>query len=64
MLDEIGHWMPHVMIYVRRMKAALWGANVADSPVAALEYGDLDPVTIFLVPVSHWSDGTVAPEHH
>jgi len=62
--DKIGHWMPHVMIYVPRAKPALWGANAADSPLAALEYSDLDPVTTFLVPVSHWSDGTAAPEHH
>ena len=61
--DKIGHWMPHVMIYVPRAKAALWGANVKDSPLAALESSDLDPVTTFLVPVSHWSDGTAAPEH-
>lgn len=61
--DKIGHWMPHVMVYVPRAKAALWGANVKDSPLAALESSDLDPVTTFLVPVSHWSDGTAAPEH-
>ena len=62
--DHIGHWMPHVMIYVPNAKAALWGANLAASPVAAIEGNDLDPVTIFLVPVSHWSDGTAAPDHH
>jgi hypothetical protein len=62
--DKIGHWMPHVMIYVPRAKPALWGANMADSPLGAIEYSDLDPVTTFLVPVSHWSDGTAAPEHH
>jgi hypothetical protein len=62
--DHDGHWMPHVMIYVPRAKAALWGAGQAGSPVAALEGDDLDPVTIFLIPVRHWSDGSAAPDHH
>lgn len=62
--DRDGHWRPHVMVYVPRAKASPWGANLADSPVAALEGDDLDPVTLFLIPVSRWSDGTPAPEHH
>lgn len=62
--DHDGHWMPHVMVYVPRAKASLWGANLAGSPVAALEGDDLDPVTIYLIPVRHWSDGTPAPDHH
>lgn len=62
--DHDGHWMPHVMIYVPHAPASLWGANLADSPVAALVGDDLDPVTIYLVPVRHWSDGTPAPDHH
>ena len=61
--DRDGHWMPHVMVYVPRAKASLWGAGLPGSPVAALEGDDLDPVTIFLVPVRHWSDGTPAPDH-
>ena len=62
--EHDGHWMPHVMVYVPRAKASLWGANLAGSPVAALEGNELDPVTTFLVPVRHWSDGTPAPDHH
>jgi hypothetical protein len=62
--DHDGHWMPHVMIYVPRAKPSSWGANLAGSPVAALEGDELDPVTVFLVPVRHWSDGTPAPEPH
>jgi len=61
--DHDGHWMPHVMIYVPRAPASLWGANLAGSPIGALVGGDLDPVTIYLVPVRHWSDGTLAPDH-
>lgn len=62
--DHDGHWMPHVMIYVPHAPAALWGANLKGSPVVALEGDDLDPVTVYLIPVSHWSDGTPAPDHH
>lgn len=62
--DKDGHWMPHVMIYVPRAPASLWGANLNGSPVVALEGDDLDPVTVYLIPVSHWSDGTPAPDHH
>jgi hypothetical protein len=62
--DRAGHWMPHVMVYVPRAKASLWGADLVGSPVAALEGDDFDPVTIFLIPVRQWSDGTPAPDHH
>jgi hypothetical protein len=61
--DRDGHWMPHVMIYVPRAPAALWGANQKSSPIAALVATDLDPVTTYLIPVQHWSDGTPAPDH-
>lgn len=62
--DRDGHWMPHVMIYVPHAAASLWGANLAASPIVALEGDDLDPVTVYLIPVSRWSDGTSAPDHH
>lgn len=62
--DRDGHWMPHVMIYVPHAAASLWGADLAASPIVALEGGDLDPVTVYLIPVRKWSDGTPAPDHH
>jgi len=61
--DRAGHWMPHVMVYVPRAPAALWGANQKSSPIVALDATDLDPVTVYLIPVQHWSDGTPAPDH-
>ena len=61
--DHIGHWMPHVMIYVPRAPASLWGANQKGSPIAAIDASDLDPVTTYLIPVQHWPDGTLAPDH-
>jgi len=62
--DRDSHWMPHVMIYVPRAKASLWGANSAGSPIIAFEGDELDPVTVYLIPVRRWSDGSPAPDHH
>ena len=62
--DRDDHWMPHVMIYVPRAKASSWGANTAGSPIVAFEGDDLDPVSVFIIPVRRWSDGTAAPDHH
>lgn len=62
--DKGIHWMPHVMFFVLRATASSWGANLAGSPISAFEGDDLDPVTVFLVPVRNWSDGTPAPDHH
>jgi hypothetical protein len=54
--DRDGHWHPHLMFYGADTDAAAWGANLDGSPVVAAP-GD-PGVTIFMVPVSHWSDGT------
>jgi hypothetical protein len=58
-----GPWMPHLMFFVARAAASSWGANVPGSPIIASEGNDLDPVTIFMIPVRRWSDGTPAPSH-
>lgn len=58
--DEGKSWHPHVMVYVAGSVAASWGANLPGSPVIAAD----DPqerVTIFMIVVHHWSDGTPAP---
>jgi hypothetical protein len=56
--DAGGHWHPHLMFYVANADDATWGANLAGSPVLDGGRSPLDPVTIFLVPVAKWSDGT------
>lgn len=61
--DKNTHWMPHLMFYFPRAAASLWGANLAGSPVVAFEGDDVDPTTVFLIPVRQWSDGTPAPDH-
>lgn len=56
--DEVhGHWHPHLMFYLPRSAPTVWGANARDSPIYA-DTGGLEPVTVFFVPVAHWSDGT------
>lgn len=52
-----GHWHPHVMFYVIDPGGAPWGADVAGSPVIAGR-SDAEPVTVLMVPVAKWSDGT------
>ncbi len=52
-----GHWHPHLMFFTPLVNADLWGANLEGSPLVAAEDKE-DRFTIFMVPVSHWSDGT------
>ena len=62
--DKDSHWMPHLMFFLPRVASSSWGANLPGSPIIAFEGSDVDPVTVFLVPVRKWSDGTSAPDHH
>jgi hypothetical protein len=58
--DGAGHWHPHLMFHIPTTNAASWGANVAGSPVLFNDafQDELEPETIFMIPVGHWSDGT------
>src|SRR5258708_18657034 len=55
--DSDGHWHPHLMFFVPQTPALTWGAGLPGSPILALE-DSADRVTVFLVPVAKWSDGT------
>jgi hypothetical protein len=47
------------MFFVAPAETAAWGANLPGSPVIGVQ----DPpgeLTLFLITVNHWSDGTVA----
>jgi hypothetical protein len=61
--DEDGHNMSHLMIYTPLTQAATWGADLAGSPVmfGGQFQGAPEPITVFLVPVEKWSDGTAVP---
>lgn len=51
-----GPWHPHVMFF-GLAKPADWGANLPGSPLAA-DAAAYEPVTIFMVIVQKWSDGS------
>ncbi|MGA7155911.1 MAG: hypothetical protein WBY53_03645 [Acidobacteriaceae bacterium] len=53
-------WHPHLMFFVAGDVGKSWGANVAGSPVMAANDPE-ERVTIFLVWVGKWSDGTAGP---
>jgi hypothetical protein len=55
--DSAGHWHPHLMFFVPLTDPAAWGADATGSPIIAAKV-DQDRLTIFLVPVGQWSDGT------
>jgi len=65
--DRFGHWHPHLMFYLPTgaVKASDWGANLPKSPVMGGDEqrsdGRREPLLVFIVPVSHWSDDTAAP---
>jgi len=55
--DRNGHWHPHLMFFVQQTDAATWGADLPGAPILTLDNAP-DPLTIFLIPVRQWSDGT------
>lgn len=58
--DDAKSWHPHLMWFVPGDSAKSWGANLPGSPVIA-ENDPEERVTIFIVWVGKWSDGTPAP---
>jgi len=61
--DRDGHWHPHLMFFLPLTDPATWGANKPGSPVLGDE-DTLGRLTVFLIPVGNWSDGTAAPHEH
>ncbi len=55
--DRARNWHPHLMFFVPLAMSKTWGANLPGSPV--LSGDDVSArLTIFMVPVARWSDGT------
>lgn len=54
-------WHPHVMFFVRGDVAKTWGADLPGSPVLSADDPE-ERVTIFMVVVGKWSEGTPAAE--
>ncbi len=55
--DEAKNWHPHVMFFVPGATPTSWGANLVGSPIYEAPFPQLR-LTIFMIPVKHWSDGT------
>jgi hypothetical protein len=64
--DRAGHWVPHLMFYFPRAPATTWGADLPGAPpMLNLQFQDSpEALSVLLVPVTHWSDGTPAPAMH
>jgi len=58
--DQGKSWHPHLMFYVSGDAEKSWGANLPGSPVIAANDPE-ERVTVFMVLVGKWSDGTLAP---
>ena len=58
--DTAGHWHPHLMFFVPLTDAAAWGADLPGTPLIASRAPE-DRLTIFMIPIAEWSDGTAAP---
>lgn len=70
--DSGGHNMPHLMFFESVESDRAWGANPQTAPLLSVNYWYLSgeaypqlksfpPMSVFLVGVNKWSDGTPAP---
>ncbi|MGB7284775.1 MAG: hypothetical protein WBE13_21085 [Candidatus Acidiferrum sp.] len=59
--DEAGGpWLPHLMFFTPETDSKVWGADLPGSPI--ITFQDLEEhLTVFLIPVRRWSDGTPGP---
>jgi hypothetical protein len=60
--DQGGHWHPHLMFFVPQTDDLTWGANLPGSPILATKDAE-DRMTVLLIPVAKWSDGTADSTH-
>jgi hypothetical protein len=58
--DAAKNWHPHLMFFLPTTEAASWGAEMKGSPVLVAQ-DKLDRITIFMVTLEKWSDGTPGP---
>ncbi len=61
--DHDGHWHPHLMFFLPRIDALTWGADLPGSPILSAD-DPQDGLTVFLIPVAKWSDGTADTVGH
>lgn len=54
-----GPWLPHLMFFAQETDSKAWGADVPGSPIITFQNHE-ERLTVFLIPVRRWSDGTPA----
>jgi hypothetical protein len=61
--DGAHNWVPHLMFYFPRAEGATWGADLSGAPPMLNPQFQNSPeaLSVLMVPVTHWSDGTPAP---
>jgi hypothetical protein len=61
--DKGRAWVPHLMFYFPRSPGATWGADLPGAPTMLNPQFQESPeaLSVLMVPVTHWSDGTAAP---
>ena len=60
--DKGDHNLAHLMFYAPPLEGTAWGADLPKSPVMLIpQFKGVQPIDVFIVPVSTWSDGTPAP---
>jgi len=62
--DNAHNWVPHLMFYFPRADGASWGADLPGAPPMLNPQFQESPeaLSVIMVPVTHWSDGTPAPK--
>jgi hypothetical protein len=61
--DNARNWVPHLMFYFRRAAGSNWGADLPGAPPMLNPQFQESPeaISVIMVPVTHWSDGSPAP---
>lgn len=54
-----GPWLPHLMFFTPKTDSIAWGADLPGSPIITFQNTE-EHMTVFLIPVRRWSDGTPA----
>lgn len=54
-----GPWLPHLMFFTPQTDSKAWGADLPGSPIITFQNSE-ERLTVFLIPVRRWSDGTPA----
>ncbi len=62
--DDGRNWVPHLMFYFPRAAGAVWGADLDGAPpmLNPQFQSSAEQISVLMVPVTHWSDGTPAPK--